>query len=1513
MKKIIKILLNILSAIAVFSIIAPIVVSIALTLTPVQNIILKKATSLATEFIGSPVKIGHIDIKNRQNISIKDIYIKDPLLNDTLINVEELKLNFEGIDFKTFKIVFNKALLKNGFFRLNQYGDTSNNIKYLVDKIKNKNQPKNRTHILFNDLDVDSINFQFNHHIKLKIQDGINYSNLNINNICGNIDWLAIDNDIITGKINDISLNENNNINVRKLSMQKMHISPNGMKYDDFSILMDNSKFNFNSFEMHYENWDMIDFVYRVPMTIDVKKADIDFKEIAKFTTKKRKWSKKIETAFKVKGTVNDFEGVVEYLKNENTIIKNCKYHVTGIPIADSLHFDIIVDSINTNILEIHSIVNDFAENETLNFITDLEKRPDLSASGSFIGKLTDFNTNVHFHSTNNHGEGNINLNLIKDSTSINIEGNLDIIDVNVGDFYTSNKLGEIENLTTNINFDGSVADERLNMNINAFIDSIYMQKRNITNISIDGKYDNGTIFGELKVRDKEFNFDFNGLLSFIENKPIYNAKVELHKINLYNLGVIKHDPNLTISAKLDVEGAGKSLDDIQIKAEIEELILIGTKDSITSKEKINAQLITNNKTNSIVFESEYMNLSLKGVAAWETIKDFVNESIEMYTPVLMTNATAGKKIRKNIINANIDEQYVAELNLKKHNKILEILIPTLTLSDNTKASMVFNPYKKTYSINIDSKSISYKGNIFSNLIVNSTNKDNHMNLNISAHEILYDNIYIPNVSINTIIFNDELTVDAQFINDRNNSQLEFKSNGVIIRDSLTNKIEVNAQLLPSFYRFDNRKWNIDSGKVDIYSEKININNINIVSENESFNAHGVLSKLKKDTLNIRLKNFNIAPISVLLKKINLSLEGNISGTAKLVSGLSNEYREVLGRLFVNNLAVNKAKLPNSRIEMKMNKKNNHNEFSLINNITFKDLINGNLSWENKQYNFNFILDDFNPIIISPFLKNIASDINGNLNAQLNISNNNADKKVVLNGDIFIDNISMMVDYTKVVYNTSGLMSIRDNLFSISNTKVFDQYNGYGNLDLMLNIDNKKGFQFDIKIEPNELLALNTQQVDNPFFYGDLFTTGDVRIHNTNGLVSIEADVKSAKKSKFYFPLSHNTNITNADFIKYVKPNKSDTLKTVLWDLRKEQDLSKTTNELDIKLNVDILDNTEIEIVIDPISGSTINTYGNGDLLIHINPQNSIFNINGDYNISKGTYKFIMPNFNLVNKTFTIDDGGWIRFNGNPLNATINIDAIYKVKASLAPLMAKHNSETETNNDSFAKNKRVNVNCVMNFKDNLMKPNIVLGVEVLNTDPETNAIVRSELNTPEAISNQFIFLLLSNSFLATEIDNAAGTSIGVLTGIEFLNNRVREFIASDKFDFSLNYMPKTGLTSDEVSLSISAPLYKDRVFLDVQGNFNFMNNEATVVSKNINKVSGEFYLTWVINETGNLKLKGFSRTIDTFDENQGLQETGIGVYFKEEFNKISELTKKYKAYINKRRSLRLKKRQMKHK
>ena len=65
---------------------------------------------------------------------------------------------------------------------------------------------------------------------------------------------------------------------------------------------------------------------------------------------------------------------------------------------------------------------------------------------------------------------------------------------------------------------------------------------------------------------------------------------------------------------------------------------------------------------------------------------------------------------------------------------------------------------------------------------------------------------------------------------------------------------------------------------------------------------------------------------------------------------------------------------------------------------------------------------------------------------------------------------------------------------------------------------------------------------------------------------------------------------------------------------------------------------------------------------------------------------------------------------------------------------------------------------------------------------------------------------------------------------------------------------------------------------------------------------GEAFITWLIDDEGTFRFRGFTQTIDRYGENQGMQESGIGLYYGESFNTFKELGESVKSkFVNEER------------
>lgn len=115
----------------------------------------------------------------------------------------------------------------------------------------------------------------------------------------------------------------------------------------------------------------------------------------------------------------------------------------------------------------------------------------------------------------------------------------------------------------------------------------------------------------------------------------------------------------------------------------------------------------------------------------------------------------------------------------------------------------------------------------------------------------------------------------------------------------------------------------------------------------------------------------------------------------------------------------------------------------------------------------------------------------------------------------------------------------------------------------------------------------------------------------------------------------------------------------------------------------------------------------------------------------------------------------------------------------------------------------------------------------------------------------------------------------------------------------IRYRPKSEVASDEVDFGLSKSILNDRLYVEVEGNYLIDSKQA--INGSMSNFMGEAHVSYLIDRSGALRVKAFTQTIDRFDENQGLQETGVGISYKEDFNNFKDLVRRIKERFTSRK------------
>ena len=428
-----------------------------------------------------------------------------------------------------------------------------------------------------------------------------------------------------------------------------------------------------------------------------------------------------------------------------------------------------------------------------------------------------------------------------------------------------------------------------------------------------------------------------------------------------------------------------------------------------------------------------------------------------------------------------------------------------------------------------------------------------------------------------------------------------------------------------------------------------------------------------------------------------------------------------------------------------------------------------------------------------------------------------------------------------------------------------------------------------------DFMVLNTNRLDNPDYYGIAFASGVVGVNydQYTSKTGIEANITTSKNTIFNIPLDGNEEIEENKYITFVTKIDSSALANMVEE---EVDLSNYFMTFDLK----VTDDAEIRLIFDEKIGDIMKSRGNGNLKLEINSAGD-FSIFGDYVVKSGDYLFTLQN--VINKRFNLLEGGTIKWNGDPLDAQVDISASYRTRARLYDLLMSMDT-------SDVLKKRIPVDLVLHMKNSLLAPDINFDIVLPTADEDTKSKVKSVLYVSsheeniQELNRQVFSLLVLNRFLPPPgVDGVAGNAgLEKTATSELLSNQLSNWLSkiSNEFDIGVNYRPGDEISPQEFELALSTQLLNDRLIID--SNFGIADRQnGSTVNQNTNNLIGDVVLEYKISKDGKLRVKAFNKSNQfSLLEINSPYTQGVGISYKEEFDNIGEFFRSFYSLFQRR-------------
>ena len=1453
--------------------------------TEVQSLLANVSSNYLSQKLGVKVWINKVSISSYFRVLLKDVYVYDKR-NKPMITARAIKIDYPLLSHSISEWSINYLIVDSAFVNLVQYkGDDGLNINQIFTSNDSLNLAIDTTTIdrkpfLLGLKYLNIINSHFIYKVEEhdSIQEGeMDYEFLDISDINLEIENLHLIDDSIFGNIVQLQAKDRCGVELKNFETYA-NVGPRHLILKNARLMTNRSHANLD-LAFHYDSWwAYLDFINKVNIEGTVRDSKINLEDIAYFAPAMFGMNDLLRVKGTVKGPIRNMKGRNLHLTYGKSTSFNGHLQMTGLPNIYETFLNLKLKDFSSSVEDLQSFK--LPGGKQFDGIPEaIQKFGKIRIKGRFTGFYNDFVSKSDIYTEKGMLKTDIQfMNNTTDST-IHYRGDFEARNFDIGSFI--NMESNFGDINFNLNVKGKGIElKSLDTKVIGQIENMQFRGNALNTIYIDATIKENEFLGSLNIKDDLINTNFVGNISFDSIHPYFDFKAELENVKLAKLGILNIDSSAVLTTNVHMNFTGMELDSINglVKINHTKLSYKGEDYLMDSLYLYSSISQNGSQEKSLNISSDFLNGGIKGKyslryfpKSFETIaKSYINQ----LNFIEESNHEA------------IQQQMQFNFKLSNTQTLSKLFMPSLVLSDSLVLKGSIETAQNNIQCNLLSSKISYGGIGFVDPSITIQTENNQLLTHVMIKELVFkekskkDSLAfgIDSLKLNMNLHKDSLLFGIDWENfDRHEAnsgnvnglvhfkkehglEISFKNSDMVVSDSL---------------------WHISNGsRISIDSATYSFDSINFYALNQALIIDGNISTQPNNDLLIHFDNLDISTFDLLLLNYGINLDGFLSGDIKLIDIMQNI--NFLADLHILNFALNGENMGQAEIKSTRNTDQsvflNMNLQKEGNKGVYKPLYLEGFYYPNRkqdQIDLDLSIHNLSIGFINVFLRDYVADLEGKATGEVRIGGMLAAPD--LSGSFDLARTQFRIKYLNTLYSLSGKLKLDNELLGFDEVVLYDTLGGKAVLKGGLTHQNLKNFGVDLQVHPENFVGLNTRKGMNELFYGKAIITGDLLIKGPFDNVFLDIDATSKQGTDISIPINTTLDVSDNNFIVFVNENDS---------LSKEQEEQYIPELSSFSLNMDLTLTPEAKVQISlPSQLGLINAEGSGDLNMNLSRTGN-FRMTGDYKVSKGLFFFQIRN--LFNRKFVLNEGGTISWTGDPYSGTLGMRAKYQVKTSLNSL--------GLDQDSSYRN-RVPVDCIIGLTGPIMNPNIKFDFEFPNATEEVKQYVFTKIDTtnPAEMSQQMLSLLVLNSFSfnnATDNGNIANSVGG--SSLQIVANQLSNWLSqiSKEVDIGINYRPGGDLTNEEVEVALSTQLFDERVSID--GNFGYQSVQNNP-SKNTSSIVGDINVEVKLTKDGRLRLKAFNRTntVDLMD-NTSPYTQGVGIFYRKEFNTISDLFKSKK-------------------
>ncbi|NEN25126.1 hypothetical protein G3O08_16620 [Cryomorpha ignava] len=1020
-------------------------------------------------------------------------------------------------------------------------------------------------------------------------------------------------------------------------------------------------------------------------------------------------------------------------------------------------------------------------------------------------------------------------------------------------------------------------AENALDSNIYAHatirIDTLIYDAYNVRNIDLDATLDSNLYVYQLAVRDTFFALDMGGSGAMYPGLSI-TTSADLQGIDLQGLGITKED----MRGQLKLKGEYSQTEKVQSgNATISNAIFVRDGERFEI-EPIDAEIYLSEDSSMTKVTSQFFDLY-----------SITNRSIEDLTAALVNLLGRGEKTLK-----DTTAYWHATFESRDTPLLRDLFIPDLKSFEPATATIDFEASSATINADINFPKIKYRSYSVDSLRFTASGNNKNISTDLTIQHVGMDTLCLDEVHLMTTTTKEGAKIELLLNEDTSkpdSTKADYYIRLDLIADSVSLRKGFSLSIADSLI-LNKKVWEVDPNN-DIYSSKEGTK----ITKLRIFRNESELEMNKDEAENsthLSASNFGLATLSGMINTENEILTGRLFGDFTLNSNGTFSGNGRIEKLTVAQADFGLFKWEADKVDKSFNIDISSNGEAL--EMSAK----GSLTPESDNesaVDLVFNLVRFDLAALAKLAPSFVYAGGGTLSGKIDIDGSTAKPELqgnlefnkgkiglVANGSTYsIDNQKIDIKTDEIAFNTFAIADSAGQKLVIDGNITHQNFNNL-RADLSITADH---FEIaDLKAEANQ------------GYYGKLLADLDIDISGRLVAPKIKANIDIADETALTYVVPESEYSDSYDE------------NMIIWtdfDGAKEEDILTRTknkkiqkrdvyaNTIDLNGEIDIDKDAIFRVLIDSLAGDYLQIQGGGKLGVTYDRTGNL-NLNGTYKVQDGFYQ--MTFYNIVKKKFNFQGGSQLTWNGDPLNAILDITALYTTRANVAALMSTQPGASS--NSTFSQ--KLPFEVVMNITGELMKPELKFSIRLAKeskgalggaVDARLNEIAANE----SELNKQVFALLVLNTFISTGgtggdqnlVENQVRNSASQILSQQ-LNALSDRLINGVDLNFDLqSYDGGGGQASTDLNIDLAKSFMNDRIIIRVGSTIALEDNNQN--AQNSQEMMTNLSLEYKITPEGTYRLKAF-RTTDLEDIVVGkITRTGVGILYQKDFNRLRNIFK----------------------